>query len=131
VLGIGGVRALHALGVSPSVYSMNEGHAAFLGIELLAEYLRDSSFQSAISQTQERVVYTNHTVVPAGNDVFPRDLVSRYVGPYADSNGIGRGRLLELAASGHDSGFSMAVLAFHMSGKANAVSQLQCSSHSS
>jgi glycogen phosphorylase len=124
VLGIGGVRALHALGVSPSVYSMNEGHAAFLGIELLAEYLRDSSFQSAICQTQRRVVYTNHTVVPAGNDVFPRDLVSRYVGPYADSNGIGRGRLLELAASGHDSGFSMAVLAFHLSGKANAVSQL-------
>jgi starch phosphorylase len=124
VLGIGGVRALHALGVSPSVYSMNEGHAAFLGLELLSEYLRLASFQSALNQTQQRVVYTNHTVVPAGNDVFPRDLVSTYLGPYAESNGIGRDRLIELAASGHDSGFSMAVLAFHMSGKANAVSQL-------
>jgi glycogen phosphorylase len=124
VLGIGGVRALHALGVSPSVYSMNEGHAAFLGLELLADKLRSGSFESALDQTQHRVVYTNHTVVPAGNDVFPRDLVVKYVGPYAETNGIGRDRLINLAASGHDSGFSMAVLAFHMSGKANAVSRL-------
>ncbi len=124
VLGIGGVRALHALGLSPSIYSMNEGHAAFLGLELIADHLRGNSFQSALSQTQQQVVYTNHTVVPAGNDVFPRDLVLRYLGPYAESNGIGRDRLMDLAASGHDSGFSMAVLAFHMSGKANAVSQL-------
>jgi glycogen phosphorylase len=124
VLGIGGVRALHALGVSPSVYSMNEGHAAFLGLELLSESLRDGSFESALDQTQHRVVYTNHTVVPAGNDVFPPDLVAKYVGPFAENNGIGRDRLINLAASGHGSGFSMAVLAFHMSGKANAVSQL-------
>ena len=75
VLGIGGVRALDALGVSPSVYSMNEGHAAFLGLELLANFLRNDTFESALNQTQHRVVYTNHTVVPAGNDVFPRDLV--------------------------------------------------------
>lgn len=124
VLGIGGVRALHALGVSPSVYSMNEGHAAFLGLELAANHLRSASFQRALSQTRQQVVYTNHTVVPAGNDVFPRELVARYVGPYAEANGVGVDRLMELASSGHDSGFSMAVLAFHMSGKANAVSQL-------
>jgi starch phosphorylase len=124
VLGIGGVRALHALDVAPSVYSMNEGHAAFLGLELLADYLETASFPEALRQTRQRIVYTNHTVVPAGNDVFSADLVSAYVGPYAEGNGIGRDRLIRLAASERDSGFSMAVLAFHVSGKANAVSQL-------
>jgi glycogen phosphorylase len=124
VLGIGGVRALRALGIAPSVYSMNEGHAAFLGLELLASALKSGSFSEALRQTRQRVVYTNHTVVPAGNDVFSTDLVLTYLGAYADGNGIGRDQLLSLASTGHDSGFSMAVLAFHMSGKANAVSQL-------
>jgi glycogen phosphorylase len=124
VLGIGGVRALHALGVTPSVYSMNEGHAAFLGLELLAGALETASFPDALRQTRQRVVYTNHTVVPAGNDVFSADLVLNYLGGYADENGIARDQLLSLASTGHDAGFSMAVLAFHMSGKANAVSQL-------
>jgi starch phosphorylase len=124
VLGIGGVRALHALGVSPSVFSMNEGHAAFLGLELLAEYLKTTSFTNALAKTKQKVVYTNHTVVPAGNDVFSRELASTYLGPYAEANGIDRDQLIQLASDGHDSGFSMAVLAFHMSGKANAVSEL-------
>lgn len=124
VLGIGGVRALRALGVAPSIYSMNEGHAAFLGLELLADSLDAVPFPEALRQTQQRIVYTNHTVVPAGNDVFSSDLISKYVGPYVESNGIGCDRLLDLVASGQNSGFSMAVLAFHLSGKANAVSQL-------
>lgn len=124
VLGIGGVRALRALGVTPSVYSMNEGHAAFLGLELLAGALETAPFPEALRQTRQRVVYTNHTVVPAGNDVFSADLVLNYLGAYADGNGIARDQLFSLASTGHDAGFSMAVLAFHMSGKANAVSQL-------
>lgn len=124
VLGIGGVRALRALGITPSVYSMNEGHAAFLGLELLAESLRTVSFSEALHQTQQRTVYTNHTVVPAGNDVFSPELVAHYVGPYADSNGVGCDRLMHLASASQGSGFSMAVLAFNVSGKANAVSQL-------
>jgi glycogen phosphorylase len=103
---------------------MNEGHAAFLGLELLAEALQTVSFPEALRQTQQRIVYTNHTVVPAGNDIFSADLISAYLEPFAENNGIGRDRLLGLAATGHDSSFSMAVLAFHMSGKANAVSEL-------
>ncbi len=124
VLGIGGVRALHALGISPSIYSMNEGHAAFLGVELLADVLHGTTFDSALTETRKRIVYTNHTVVPAGNDIFPRHLIQAYLGPYADERGIGAQRLLDLASSHPESGFSMAVLAFQMSGKANAVSRL-------
>ena len=124
VLGIGGVRALRAIGITPAVYSMNEGHAAFLGLELLADNLTAYPFPEALRRTQKCIVYTNHTVVPAGNDVFWQQLVSTYVGPYADSTGIGADRLLRLASSGQDSGFSMAVLAFNVSGKANAVSEL-------
>jgi len=124
VLGVGGIRALRALGIRPQVISMNEGHAAFLGIELLAEELPSTDFFTALRRVQSRVVYTNHTVVPAGNDVFPRDLVRRYLGPYVESRGIGLDQLISLATPGTDSGFQMAILAFQMSGRANAVSRL-------
>lgn len=123
VLGIGGVRLLRALDLDPSIYSMNEGHAAFLGLELLAESLVDADAETAISRNRCRIVYTNHTVVPAGNDIFPRDLVAYYLGAYAERTGIGAERLLGLA--GPDGApFSMALLAFRLSGKANAVSEL-------
>jgi starch phosphorylase len=124
VLGIGGTLLLHQLGIDAEVYSLNEGHAAFLGLELLCERLREMDFEAALSQTRCHVVYTNHTVVPAGNDVFGRDLVRRFVGPYAERTGIGIDRLLELAAYGPEGNFSMAVLAFQLAGKANAVSRL-------
>jgi starch phosphorylase len=124
VLGVGGTRALDALGIEASVYSLNEGHAAFLGLELLRWRLDGRDFQTALEETRRRVVYTNHTVVPAGNDVFDPDLVRRVVGPYAESTGIGIERLLDLAAYGPGGNTSMAVLAFQVSGKANAVSRL-------
>jgi len=123
VLGVGGARALRALGIEPSVFSMNEGHAAFRGLELLADELEGADFQTALQRARQRVVYTNHTVVPAGNDVFPRDLVQRYLGQYAEQRGIGVDRLLGLATNA-DGSLSMAVLAFQMAGKANAVSRL-------
>ena len=123
VLGIGGARALRALDVEPSIFSMNEGHAAFLGLELLADALEDADFSSALHRTRPRIVYTNHTVVPAGNDVFPYELVVRYLGGYAESRGIGIEHLMGLATDPHGD-FSMALLAFQLSGKANAVSEL-------
>jgi starch phosphorylase len=124
VLGIGGLRVLDALGISPSVISMNEGHAAFLGLELLCHELRSVDLETALQRTRSRVVYTNHTIVPAGNDIFDRGLVRRYLGPYADATGIGIERVIDLATRGQDDGFSMAVLAFNISGKANGVSEL-------
>jgi glycogen phosphorylase len=124
VLGIGGVRTAHALGFQPSIASMNEGHAAFLGVELLADQLPSSDLTTALSHVRSHIVYTNHTVVPAGNDIFGHDLVRRYLGPYVDARGIGIDYLLSLASPGQDSGFQMAVLAFQMSGRANAVSEI-------
>lgn len=124
VLGIGGVRTVHALGIEPSLYSMNEGHAAFLGVELVADRLSKRDVDSALADVRMRTVYTNHTVVPAGNDVFSRDLVRAYLGAYADDRGLGADYLLNLGSRGAADTFSMAELAFHMSGKANAVSIL-------
>ncbi len=124
VLGIGGVRALQALDIDPAIYGMNEGHAAFLGVELLAETLQGEDLSAAVEQVRKRVVYTNHTVVPAGNDVFPDDLVRRYLGPYTTGRGIEEQQLLELAATDTPYQFSMPMLAFHLAGKANAVSQI-------
>lgn len=122
ILGIGGTRLLAALGIDPAVYSLNEGHAAFLGLELLASNLHEAAWQTALRQTRQRVVYTNHTVVPAGNDVFSCALVRSSLGSYAEQSGIGIDNLLSLASAGDT--FSMAVLAFQLSGKANAVSEL-------
>jgi starch phosphorylase len=124
VLGIGGVRTLKALGIEPRVFSMNEGHAAFLGIELLAGELSSTDFSTALRRVRSKVVYTNHTVVPAGNDVFSRELVERYLGQYVESRRIGVDHLISLATPGAESGFQMAILAFQMSGRANAVSRL-------
>ncbi len=124
VLGIGGVRLLRRLEIDPAVYSMNEGHAAFLGIELLAEELEHTGLDAALAEVRQRVVYTNHTVVPAGNDMFTTDLVDRCLGTYAASRGIDSATLLGLATQGNRREFSMAVLAFKLSGKANGVSHI-------
>lgn len=124
ILGIGGVRMLRRLGIDPSVFSMNEGHAAFLGIELLAESLETCGLDAALQRVRQHVVYTNHTVVPAGNDVFPAALIDRYLGRYAASRAIDAGILHGLATQEDPQWFSMAVLAFRLSGKANAVSHI-------
>lgn len=125
VLGLGGVRALEAMGIEPSVYSMNEGHAALLGVEMLADLLQTSlPFDEAVRRVRSRVNYTNHTVVPAGNDVFPHDMVRHYLTAYANARGLGIDRLLELGRGASPDRLSMADLAFKLSGKANAVSEL-------
>jgi starch phosphorylase len=124
VLGIGGRRTLEALGINPAIFSMNEGHAGFLGLEILADLLAEVDFTAALERTRNHVVYTNHTVVPAGNDVFPRDLIRKYLSRYAEERGIGIERLLGLGGSGMSDTFSMPLLAFQLAGKANAVSAL-------
>jgi starch phosphorylase len=124
LLGIGGVRALHALDVQPPIFGMNEGHAAFLGLELVREQLPGADYPTALERTRQRVVYTNHTVIAAGNDVFPAHLVRDYLGRYAEESHLGIHRLLSLGQSGGGDTFSMPLLAFQVSGKANAVSAL-------
>jgi starch phosphorylase len=121
ILGIGGVRLLQAMDIEPSVYSMNEGHAAFLGLELLRDELTRVPLDQAIQAVRRRVAYTNHTVVPAGNDIFEHDLVREHLVPYMQRHGLSEHDLLPL---GGPDRFSMPILAFHLSGKANAVSQI-------
>ncbi len=128
VLGVGGVRLLRALGVQPSVYHMNEGHAAFLIFELIRERMAEGmTFASALAATREECLFTTHTPVEAGHDRFSNDLMHftmhrlfRHIRtPAAELMGLGRIR----PGDEHEP-FCMTVLALKASRAANAVSAL-------
>jgi starch phosphorylase len=128
VLGIGGVRAVRALGLEPAAWHMNEGHSAFLGLERLREYVRNErlSFDEALEAVRASTVFTTHTPVPAGHDVFNWELMDRFFGHFWGQLAITRERFLNLAR--HDQawgpGFSMTVLAMRLAGRTNGVAQL-------
>jgi starch phosphorylase len=128
VLGIGGVRALRALGLRPSVWHLNEGHAAFLQFERIRELVQAErlSFPAALWMAKANAVFTTHTPVPAGNDSFPFELMDRFFGGYWGQLGLDRESFLDLGRSAHPWGpqFSMTVLALRTNGKANGVSRL-------
>jgi starch phosphorylase len=129
VLGMGGVVMLEALGLTPAIYHSNEGHAAFLTLEIARQLVRKHgiSFQAACEACKGRVVFTTHTPVPAGIDVFPRELVERFFGGYVKDVGISMEDLLHmgrLSGAEFATGFNMAVLAVGMSYGTNAVSRL-------
>ena len=129
VLGIGGLRALSALGIEPAVCHMNEGHSAFLGLERirLAMHRYSLNFEQARVLAVAGSVFTTHTPVPAGIDLFPPYLIDRYLGEMMQELGIDREQFLSLGRAPDtqaDTPFSMAVLALSLSSKANGVSQL-------
>lgn len=129
VLGVGGVRLLRAIGVPATVFHMNEGHAAFLGLERVRELMTDAglSFDAALEAVASSSIFTTHTPVPAGNDAFPQALVEKKLFPYwTDALGVSREQLLNLALHVQSWGptFSMTVLALRMSRFANGVSEL-------
>ena len=139
VLGIGGVRALDLaveLGEiggdtswAPQVFHSNEGHAGFLQFERIRRLVTEAglSFSEAIETSRAAVLFTTHTPVPAGIDVFPRDLMDRYFTGFAAQCGVDLDRLLAVGqAPGHTGGdrFNMAVMGLRLSGAANGVSQL-------
>lgn len=125
MLGIGGIHALEALGFSPTICHMNEGHSAFLALERIRRMMqsRGVSFEVARTLCAAGNVFTTHTPVPAGNDAFRRDLVMRYLAPYREALGISEDALAALASSGTPD-FSMPVLAMRTSDARNGVSQL-------
>ncbi len=129
VLGIGGLKALFAMDIEPTVCHMNEGHAAFMGLERIRR-LRSSgnmSFQEAAEAARAGNVFTVHTCVAAGNDEFEPKLMDKYFGHYYGKLGINRKEFLGLGRIDPDDDnemFKMPVLAMHMSSKRNAVSQL-------
>lgn len=128
LLGVGGTHLLHHLGYRPTVWHLNEGHAAFAGLERLRRLQRgDRDHDEALAQVRASSVFTTHTPVPQGNDRFPPDLVRAHVGHYADSLGIGTGGLLGLGREDPDDPdepFCMTVLALRLSAGANGVARL-------
>ena len=128
VLGIGGVRALRALGLKPALWHMNEGHAAFLGLERMRELIAEEGL--SVAEAREAVaansVFTTHTPVPAGNDAFGVDLIDRFFSGYWGQLGLNRDQFIDLARQDQSWGpsFSMTVLALHLSHQHNGVSKL-------
>ncbi|MBE5812694.1 MAG: glycosyltransferase family 1 protein [Clostridiales bacterium] len=128
-LGIGGLKALKALGVEPTIYHMNEGHSSFVCLELLKNLIlnKQMSFKAAKEIVSSQTIFTTHTPVPAGIDIFPISLIDKYFGGYWDKMGISRHEFMELGMfANNDSGqnFNMGVLALKLAGKRNGVSKL-------
>ena len=123
VIGVGGVRALRALNISPAVWHMNEGHVAFLGLERARERVQTGEgLEDALKAVARNAVFTTHTPVPAGNETYDRELVRRYLGPWAQDVGADPEAALAL---GTESGqFNLTVLAIRLSSHVNGVSKL-------
>src|SRR5439155_1697754 len=127
ILGVGGVRALKALGSDPAVFHLNEGHASFVVLQRIRDLTeRGSTFDEALEEIRRTTVFTTHTPVPAGHDAFPFHLVEKHLAGVWGTLGPHRDRFLALGS--HDSGagplFNMTALALRSAGKVNAVSQL-------
>jgi starch phosphorylase len=129
MLGIGGIHALEAVGLSPTACHMNEGHSAFLAVERIGRVMREKhvSFSIAAEANSAGNIFTTHTPVPAGNDAFAPQLVRRYLEPYRPALGISDHDLLALGRvdpSDEAAPFSMPVLAMRAADHYNGVSEL-------
>jgi glycogen phosphorylase len=131
LLGVGGIRALRALDIPASVYHMNEGHAALMGLERVREYVAGGlDFRTALEATASSTLFTTHTPVAAGNDAFTYELMDRYIGDWPQQLATSRDELYHLAEHVQNwdnrlvPAFSMTVFALRMSRMANGVSEL-------
>ncbi len=129
LLGIGGVEVLKKLDIHPTVYHMNEGHSAFLGLKRIQDLMAETgmSFSEAREACAAGNVFTTHTPVPAGIDKFPPALMDRYFWKYREEVGISRDDFLALGREhpeNHEEPFSLAVLAIKLSNWYNGVSRL-------
>ena len=130
VLGMAGVNLLvKYLHLNPTVYHMNEGHSAFLNLEIIKNIIRDKkvSFEVARDIASSKTVFTTHTPVPAGNDIFPIALVEKYFKDFWPRLGLSREEFLKLGmkpCKDLEPGFNMGILALKIAGKKNGVSKL-------
>lgn len=125
VLGIGGVKALRALGIYPNVYHINEGHAAFLTLERLKELLHlGLPFHVAVETVRSATVFTTHTPVPAGHDTFSIGMVEHYLGPLLHELSRHKQSIVALGLDHHTGQFNMTHLAMNTAGLRNGVSKL-------
>jgi glycogen phosphorylase len=129
LLGVGGLRALKALGISPGVLHLNEGHSGFAVLEAVRMRMEEEgiSFEAAVPRISREVVFTTHTPVPAGHDRFEAGLVEEHIGPLREALGLSQDSLLGLGRENPNNAeelFCMTVLALRLSRRANAVSGL-------
>lgn len=131
LLGIGGIRALEAVGETPQIFHTNEGHAGFLGLERIRRFIQDHSlsFPEALEAVRAASIFTTHTPVPAGIDRFPRSLMERYFTNFASSCGISFDDLWALGSRPDndeeaDESFNMAFMGLHLASRSNGVSKL-------
>jgi starch phosphorylase len=127
ILGIGGVRALKAMGAEPSVWHLNEGHAAFVVLQRIRDLIEQGkSFDTALQEVRQTTMFTTHTPVPAGHDAFPFSLVETHLAGAWGTLGSYRDAFLALGQYDNGSGslFNMTALALRAAGTVNAVSQL-------
>jgi starch phosphorylase len=129
LLGVGGVRALQAVGVDAQVFHTNEGHAGFLGLERIRRQVVDNdlTYREAIEAVRAGCIFTTHTPVPAGIDRFPRELMEKYFSAWCQEVGV---TIDDLMALGHrprderDERFNMAVMGLRLAGRSNGVAEL-------
>jgi starch phosphorylase len=127
VLGIGGVRAMRTLGITPSVWHGNEGHTSFMMLERVREEVEKGvSFTEALEQVRKTSIFTTHTPVPAGTDIFPDNLMEKYFRKFWSQMGIDRNTFLKLGQHGgaESSNFNMTILALKLSQYINGVSKI-------
>ena len=129
VLGVGGSRALRAMGITPGVFHLNEGHSGFAVLEAIHMRMADEGigFDAAVPRVSREVVFTTHTPVPAGHDRFDADLIEEHLGPLREKMGLSPESLMGLGRedpNNQSETFCMTVLGLRLSRRANAVSAL-------
>lgn len=126
ILGIGGVKALKALNIDPAVYHMNEGHSAFAILEIAHQIVKHDKlpFEEGLNRAKNKTVFTNHTLIPSGNDMFHKDQVNRLLSSYADHLGLPVDQMIQMGRVSEGSEFfSMTHLALSASKITSAVSK--------
>jgi len=128
ILGIGGLRALNKMGYKPSVYHMNEGHSAFLGLERLSELMNQGmDYKTALEFIRASTVFTTHTPIAAGNEAFEFDLIEKYFKNMWPKLEISHEKFFDLGRNTNihqHENFSLTILALNLAGQANGVSKL-------
>jgi len=124
VLGIGGVRLLRSLGIEPVYWHANEGHAALHLLERVREHVQDGMpFDDAVDAVRASSVFTTHTPVPAGHDIFSPAMIDRYFHAYWPELGLDRDQFLALGRHGSDPGFNFTALSLRLAAQVNGVSE--------
>ncbi|MDR2408199.1 MAG: alpha-glucan family phosphorylase, partial [Bacteroidales bacterium] len=126
ILGIGGIRALRDLGIRPNIYHCNEGHSAFIGLERLRRLRtkRNLKFEAALEIIRSSTLFTTHTPVAAGHDLFDENLIRKYMSHYPERLKISWEEMMKLGKLNPEDKFSMSYLAANVSQEINGVSEL-------